>query len=84
MALPTYVMCTTATGPWDDRRPGGVLHAAPSGLAPAHTTFCGRSTGLFWFGDVDWHDELTGERCAVCVRRAAATARHHEALRPTG
>jgi len=84
MALPTFVMCTQATGPWEARRPAGVLHAAPSGLAPAHTTFCGRSVGLFWFGHVDWHGDVAGERCAVCVRRAAATARQHEGLRSAG
>ena len=36
-----------------------------------HTTFCGRSEGLFWFGHVDFH-EVAGDRCPTCVEAAVA------------
>ena len=64
-------MSTGATGPRDDRRPAGTIHAAPSTHPPVHTTFCGRSEGLFWFGHVDFH-EVEGDRCPTCVEAAAA------------
>lgn len=67
----TYVMSTEATGPRDDRRPAGVIHAAPTTHPPVHTTYCGQAEGLFWFGHVDFHDldvgAGTGRRCAACV-----------------
>jgi hypothetical protein len=75
MTPATFVMCTAASGPWDDRRPAGVLHAAPDTASTAHTTYCGRSVGLFWFTHVDWHADLAGERCEVCRRHVAGIAR---------
>lgn len=67
----TYVMSTEATGPRDHRQPAGVIHAAPTTHPPVHTTYCGRSGGLFWFGHVDFHavDPVDGEgqRCPRCV-----------------
>jgi hypothetical protein len=82
----TYVMSTEATGPRDHRRPAGVIHAAPTTHPPVHTTYCGQSGGLFWFGHVDFHaveaaavidrddgdGEGEGERCPRCVAALAA------------
>ena len=71
----TYVMSTEATGPRDDRRPAGIIHAAPTTHPPVHTTYCGRSGGLFWFGHVDFHAVSgEGERCARCVAALKALA----------
>ena len=53
MAPPTiHVMSTEATGPRDDRRPAGEIHAAPSTHPPVHTTFCGRSVACT--GSATW------------------------------
>lgn len=72
----TYVMSTEATGPRDDRRPAGVIHAAPATHPPVHTTYCGQANGLFWFGHVDFHAldarAADGRRCAGCVAALAA------------
>ena len=73
-----YVMSTAATGPRDDRRPAGVVHAAPSTHPPSHTTFCGGSHGLYWFGHVDFRT-VTGDRCPACVSAVAAVDRAIEA-----
>src|SRR5215207_3049294 len=68
MPPPTiYVMSTEATGPRDDRRPVGVLHAAPDTHPPVHMTFCGRSEGLYWFGHVDVWTVASDSRCKACV-----------------
>lgn len=64
-----YVMSTGATGPRHDRRPAGTLHAAPSTHPPTHTTFCGLSHGLYWFGGVDFGG-AEGTKCSTCVRVA--------------
>ena len=68
MTPPTiYVMSTEATGPRDDRRPAGDIHAAPSTHPPVHTTFCGRSGGLYWFGHVDFWSLGSEGRCEECL-----------------
>jgi hypothetical protein len=75
MPPPTiYVMSTEATGPRDDRRPAGLIHAAPSTYPPSHTTFCGGSHGLFWFGHVDFRT-VTAGRCAECITAVDAIER---------
>lgn len=68
-----YVMSTEATGPRGDRRPAGVIHAAPTTHPPVHRTFCGQSHGLFWFGHVDFR-AIEGVRCAACVAAVAEGA----------
>jgi hypothetical protein len=72
----TYVMSTQATGPRHDRRPAGVIHAAPTTHPPVHTTYCGQADGLFWFGHVDFREvgDLAGERCPDCLAALAALA----------
>jgi hypothetical protein len=61
-----FVMSTEATGPRHDRRPAGVLHAAPSTHPPTNTTFCGQANGLYWFGGVAFAG-VAGTKCAACL-----------------
>jgi hypothetical protein len=67
-------MSTAATGPRDHRLPAGTVHAAPSTHPPSHTTFCGGSEGLFWFGHVDFRT-ADGHLCPGCVAAVAAIDR---------
>ena len=68
MSPPTiYVMCTAATGPSGERRPAGVIHAAPQTHPPVNTSFCGQSGGLYWFGHLDFWTVTTGTRCEDCI-----------------
>lgn len=66
-------MSTDATGPRGDRRPAGVIHAAPATHPPVNTTFCGQAHGLFWFGHVDfWAETEPAGRCPACLDAIAA------------
>jgi hypothetical protein len=50
--LNLFVMSSGATGPRDDRRPIGVIHAGISTYPPTNRAVCGRASGLYWFGGV--------------------------------